>query len=79
MPEKIEKAVCTTVEVLLVWCKPVKVRERPNKAVLTSEEMLQLVKNVEVCLVAREDRESSFHSFWGPVRLVQACLCAGKT
>ena len=28
---------------------------------------------------AREDREDSFHHFVGDVRLVHACLCAGKT
>ena len=28
---------------------------------------------------AREDREGSFHHCGGPVKLVQACLCAGKT
>ena len=36
------------------------------------------MKHVSACLCAREDRESSFHHFGGPVRLVQACLCAGK-
>ena len=34
------------------------------------------VKLVQACLSAREDRESCFHR---PVRLVQDCLCAGKT
>ena len=37
------------------------------------------MKHVQACLSAREDRESSFYHFDGPVRLVQACLCAGKT
>ena len=37
------------------------------------------MKHVSASLSAREDRESSFHSCCGPVRLVQACLCAGKT
>ena len=37
------------------------------------------MKHVEACLSAREDRESSFLYGGGPVRLVQACLCAGKT
>ena len=37
------------------------------------------MKQVLACLSAREDRESSFHNCGGPVRLVQACLCVGKT
>ena len=37
------------------------------------------MKYVEACLSAREDRECSFHHSGGPLRLVQACLCAGKT
>ena len=37
------------------------------------------MKHVEACLSAREDRESSFHRGGGPLRLVQACLCVGKT
>ena len=37
------------------------------------------MKHVEACLSAREDRESSLHHCGGPFRLVQACLCAGKT
>ena len=37
------------------------------------------MKQVEACLCAREDRESSFHRCRGTVRPVQACLCAGKT
>ena len=34
--------------------------------------------HVEACLSARYDRESSFYNCVGPVRLVQACLCAEK-
>ena len=37
------------------------------------------MKHVEACLSDREDRESSIHHCRGTVRLVQACLCAGKT
>ena len=37
------------------------------------------MKYVEACLSAREDRERCFHRCGFPVRLVQACLCAGKT
>ena len=37
------------------------------------------MKYVEACLSASEDRESSFHRCGGPVRLLQAGLCAGKT
>ena len=37
------------------------------------------MKHVQACLSAREDREGSFNRCVGPVRLVQACLCAGKT
>ena len=37
------------------------------------------MKHVSACLIAREDRESSFHRCGGPVRLVQACLYARKT
>ena len=40
MPDKIEKADFTTVETLCGWCKPVYVRERPDNAVLTSDEVL---------------------------------------
>ena len=36
------------------------------------------MKQVQACLRAREDRESSFHRCGGPVRLMQACLCAGS-
>ena len=38
-----------------------------------------VVKHLQACLSAREDRESSFRCFCCPVRLVQACLCTGKT
>ena len=37
------------------------------------------MKYVEACLSAREDRQSSFHRCGCLVRLVQACLCEGKT
>ena len=37
------------------------------------------MKQVEACLSAIEDREGSFDHFGSTVRLVQACLCAGKT
>ena len=37
------------------------------------------MKHVQSALSGREDRESSFHDCGGPVRLVQACLCAEKT
>ena len=37
------------------------------------------MKQVLACLSAGEDRESSFQHRGGPVRLVQACLCVGKT
>ena len=36
------------------------------------------MKHVQVFLVTREDRESSFHRCGGPVRLGQACLRAGN-
>ena len=32
------------------------------------------MNHVYACLSAREDGESCFHRFGGPVRLVQACL-----
>ena len=38
--EKFEKAVLNAVEALWGWCKPAYVRERPDNAVLTSEEVL---------------------------------------
>ena len=37
------------------------------------------MKHVQHCLSAREDRESSFRNCGDPVRMVQACLSAGKT
>ena len=36
------------------------------------------MKHVEAGLSAIEDRENSFHHCGSTVRLVQACLCAGK-
>ena len=36
------------------------------------------MKLVQACLSARKELEGSFHHCAGPVRLVQACLCAGK-
>ena len=40
MPGKTEKEVFTTAEVLLGSCKPVYVRKLPDKAVLTTEDVL---------------------------------------
>ena len=37
------------------------------------------MKHVQACLSGREDRESSFDSCGSTVRLVQACICAGRT
>ena len=37
------------------------------------------MKHLHAGLSAKEDRECSLHHCGGPVRLVQACLCAGKT
>ena len=37
------------------------------------------MKHVQAPLSGRQDRESSLHHCGGPVRLVQACLCAEKT
>ena len=37
------------------------------------------MNHMQPCLSAREDRESSIHHCGGTVRLVQACLCVGKT
>ena len=37
------------------------------------------MKLVKACFSDSEDQESSFHRCGGPVRLVQGCLCAGKT
>ena len=36
------------------------------------------MKQILSYLSAREDRESSFHRYGGPVMLVQACRCAGN-
>ena len=36
------------------------------------------MKVVQACLSVRKDLESSFHRCGGPVRIVQACLNAGK-
>ena len=36
------------------------------------------MKLVQACLSVRKQLEGSFHHCGGPVRLVQACLCAGK-
>ena len=37
------------------------------------------MKHAEACLSAIEDRENSFHHCESTVRLLQACLYAGKT
>ena len=37
------------------------------------------MKYVKARLSATDDRESSFDHLGSTVRLVQACLCAGKT
>ena len=37
------------------------------------------MKHVRACLRAWNGLQSSFHHYGGPVKLVQACLCAGKT
>ena len=37
------------------------------------------MKLMQTCLSVRKELEASFHRCVGPVRLVQACLCAGKT
>ena len=37
------------------------------------------MKLVQAFLIVRKELEDSFHNCGGPVRLVQACLCAGKT
>ena len=36
------------------------------------------MKHAQACLSAREDRESCFHHYIGPVRPVQACSGARK-
>ena len=37
------------------------------------------MEHLQASLSAREDRESSFPRCGGLARLIQACLCAGKT
>ena len=37
------------------------------------------MKLVQASLSVRKELEGSFHHCGAPVRLVQACLCAGKT
>ena len=37
------------------------------------------MKYVEACLIARGYQEGSFHRSGGPVMLLQACLCGGRT
>ena len=37
------------------------------------------MKHVQAGLSAKKDLESSFHHCGSPVKLVQACLCAGST
>ena len=37
------------------------------------------VQHVQTCLNAIKDRDSSFHHYGGPVKLVQACLCEENT
>ena len=37
------------------------------------------MKPVEAGLSVRKDPKSSFNNSGGPVMLVQACVCAGKT
>ena len=37
------------------------------------------MKHVQACLSVRKELESSFNHCGGLVRLVQDCLCAGKT
>ena len=37
------------------------------------------MKHEQACFSARKDLESSFNHCGDPVKLVQACLCAGKT
>ena len=37
------------------------------------------VKHVQICLSASKDRDSSFHHYGGPVKLVQAFFCAENT
>ena len=37
------------------------------------------MKHDQACLNSKNDRESNFLGFESAVRLVQACLCVGKT
>ena len=37
------------------------------------------MKHVQARLIFRKELQSSFHHCSGPVWLVQACLCAGKS
>ena len=37
------------------------------------------MKLMQACLSVRKELEGSFHQYGDPVRLVYACLCAGKT
>ena len=37
------------------------------------------MKHVQACLSSREDREGNFLGCESAVRLVQDCLCVGKT
>ena len=37
------------------------------------------MKRVEACFSARDERVISFHHCGDSVKLVQACLCEGKT
>ena len=37
------------------------------------------MEHVEAYLCAKKDRQSDFHNCGGPMKLVQACLCAEKT
>ena len=36
------------------------------------------MKVVQSCLSARKDRERNFHHYGGAVKVVEACLSAGK-
>ena len=67
----------TTVDALSGSYKPVYMRERLDNAVFNPQG--GALKHVQACLSARDDRESSFYHCGCPVRLVQACLCTGKT
>ena len=61
------KAVFTSVVVLCVLFKPVCVRERPEKVVLTAVDR-GAVKLMQTCLCDRKDLESSFHHCAVPVK-----------